>query len=169
MSANAGSRKHPKPNIHLILQRAAQHATGDGAKKDEKKAARLYADALRQGSGLGAYNLATMYERGEGVKQSWPKAEQLYRKAEKLGSGDASITLGDFALRSGEPSAEIEALTHFALAALNRDIRGLYRVALTAHLSSTLTKEAVVEAILSACIKKGFKDARALLRSYHKQ
>jgi TPR repeat protein len=148
------------------LERAARYATGDGVQKNEQKAAKIYATAVRNGSGIAAFNLAAMYARGEGVKRSWAKAETLYRRAERLGSGDASITLGELDLRrnKSDSGAEIEALRHFAMAAVNHDVRGLLRMASTIQSSTVINKQTIVEAMLFACAQKGSKEARSLLK-----
>lgn len=157
---------HRPDGLRAYLERAARYATGDGVRKDERKAAEIYAIAARKGSGLAAFNLATMYARGEGVKASWPKAEAFYRRAEKLGSGDASIALGELALRNkeGNGATEIEALRHFAIATANHDLRGLLCMASTIQSNPGLTKQAVVEALLYACAQKGSREARSMLR-----
>lgn len=113
------------------LDKAARHALGEGVPTNLARAVRLYQLESKAGSGEASYNLATMYARGEGVRKSWAAANKLFRLAEDQGSPDASLVLGDMKLKrvgATRKNAQ-DAISHFAIAALRGDRRGLRSIA----------------------------------------
>ncbi len=56
-----------------------------GLRPDLKEAAKWYRQAAEQGSALGQWNLAVLYERGEGVTQDFGDALKWYRRAAAQG------------------------------------------------------------------------------------
>jgi TPR repeat protein len=80
------------------------HLNGDGAIRDEAKAAALFRDAADRGSPDAAYQLGLLYQRGAGVPQHDGIALEWLEKAAALGHGDAQLLAGQaYATGRGTP------------------------------------------------------------------
>ena len=82
------------------LYRGWQYQMGQGVPKDAAMAARLYADAARQGLPDAMYRLAFLYRSGNGVNEDPAAAVYWFQEAAKRGHAAAQMELG-FALASG--------------------------------------------------------------------
>ena len=82
------------------LYRGWQYQMGQGVPKDAAMAARLYADAARQGLPDAMYRLALLYRSGDGVNEDPAAAVYWFQEAAKRGHAAAQMELG-FALASG--------------------------------------------------------------------
>lgn len=82
------------------LYRGWQYQVGQGVPKDVAMAARLYADAAREGIPDGMYRLALMYRDGNGVSRDPAGAVSWFYQAAKQGHAAAQMELG-FALITG--------------------------------------------------------------------
>lgn len=70
------------------------YETGQGVKKDARKAAKYYKLAAAENHTQAMYNLALMYSEGEGVKQDPGKAIDLMERAAEQGLAQAQTYLG---------------------------------------------------------------------------
>lgn len=74
---------------------AAMYATGEGVKKDERKAARLYRKAADKGHAEAQFNLGFMYLLGEGVQRDRSQARYWMEMAAAGGDEQAARLLAD--------------------------------------------------------------------------
>lgn len=70
------------------------YETGQGVKKDARKAAKYYKLAAAENHTQAMYNLALLYREGEGVKQDTGKAIGLMERAAEQGLAQAQTYLG---------------------------------------------------------------------------
>ena len=69
------------------------YANGEGVRKDEAEAVRLYHQAADFGNTVAIYNLGVMYENGKGVTKDIAKARSYYQIAADRGDSDAKEAL----------------------------------------------------------------------------
>jgi uncharacterized protein len=67
--------------------------SGEGIRRDVRKAADLYQRAARQGDASAALNLGIMHARGSGVRQDYAAAVHLFRRAARAGNARAHYNL----------------------------------------------------------------------------
>jgi localization factor PodJL len=75
-------------------RRGLAFLNGEGAKRDEAKAASYFYDAADKGSRDAAFQLGLMYQRGTGVPQNDGTALAWFEKAATLGHGEAQLITG---------------------------------------------------------------------------
>ena len=74
---------------------AVIYTTGEGTKKDMKKAEYWYSTAAKQGHIFAQHNLAVMYEQGIGVEQNFEEAVYWYAQATEQGHAPSLDNLLD--------------------------------------------------------------------------
>ncbi len=72
---------------------ARMYYNGDGAAKDDAKAAEWYQKAADQGNDFAQYKLGAMYDKGEGVPKDAAKAAEWWKKAAAQGNEAAQEAL----------------------------------------------------------------------------
>jgi hypothetical protein len=94
------------------------YSSGQGVKKDEAEAARLYRLAADKGDAAAQINLGVMYVEGEGVAKDLAQAARLVRLAADQGNALGQYNLGAMYLEgTGVAKDEAEAARLFGLAA----------------------------------------------------
>jgi TPR repeat protein len=106
---------------------ATSYAIGDEVEADLVLARYWYSKAAEQGDADACFNLASMVLLGEGGAKSSRKAGSLMRRASYLGSSDASIWIGESAMRDGQCDV---AVTYFTRALVQGDLRGVRGISL---------------------------------------
>jgi TPR repeat protein len=98
---------------------------GNGAARDERKAAELYRRAADQGYPPAQHNLALLYEQGRGVEQNLATAAKWYQAAAKQGDAEAQNNLGRlYALGHGVPQDALQAAYWYHKAAEQGNVEG---------------------------------------------
>jgi tetratricopeptide (TPR) repeat protein len=87
---------------------ARLHATGQGAVRDEVKAAEFYRRAAERGSSTAQYALATLYADGRGVARDPQQAIAWYRKAAEQSVPEAASSLAYIYENGSGVPADIE-------------------------------------------------------------
>jgi membrane associated rhomboid family serine protease len=87
---------------------ARLHATGQGAVRDEVKAAEYYRRAAERGSSTAQYALATLYADGRGVARDPQQAIAWYRKAAEQSMPEAASSLAYIYENGSGVPADIE-------------------------------------------------------------
>jgi hypothetical protein len=101
-----------------LLYRGWQYLAGQGAPKDATMAARLYADAAKQGLPDAMYRLAVLYMTGNGVNQDPSAGVYWFYEAAKRGHAAAQMELGfAFAAGNGVQRDDVAAFRWLELAA----------------------------------------------------
>lgn len=106
---------------------ATSYAIGDGVEADLVLARYWYSKAADQDDADACFNLASMFLLGEGGVKSIRKGRSLMRKASNLGSSDASIWIGETAMRSEQGDVAIK---YFTRALVQGDLRGARGISL---------------------------------------
>lgn len=90
-------RKAEAGDARSQLGLARMYYNGDGAAKDDAKAAEWYRKAAEQGNAFAQYKLGEMYDKGEGVAKDAAKAKEWWQKAADQGNDAAQESLKQLA------------------------------------------------------------------------
>ncbi|ANF82403.1 hypothetical protein A3K93_09480 [Acinetobacter sp. NCu2D-2] len=112
---NALSALANKGNAQAIYNLGYLTQTGQGTKKDEKRAIQLYQQASDKGYPIASYVLGKNYAAGTlGLTQDINKAKQLFDKASKNGLMDASIDYAVLMFSENKPESDKKGLERLA-------------------------------------------------------
>ena len=137
-----------KNDAYAINNLAVVYLTGDGVKKDPKRAAKLFERAVKLGDDYAMVNLAYCYSIGNGVKYSEKEAFKLYVKAAEKDNIEGLRNAAECLLAGKGTKQDLEAaLSYFSKAAQLGDIQSQQRVEeLSGKLSGMKHDEVVVGA-----------------------
>ncbi|MBQ8940902.1 MAG: sel1 repeat family protein [Firmicutes bacterium] len=118
-----------KNDAYAINNLAVMYLTGDGVKKDPKRAAKLFERAAKLGDDYAMVNLAYCYSIGNGIKYSEKEAFKLYEKAAEKGNIEGLRNAAECLLAGKGTKQNLEAaLSYFSKAAQLGDIKSQERV-----------------------------------------